>query len=69
MTIMGITLDLSEIPERKRHFYFFVILILLALLPGTIKHHFFSAPQSDRKELTEGAKRLLNTGAAVKDLY
>lgn len=66
---MGITLNLSEIPERKRHFYFFVILILLALLAGTIQHHFSSKPESDRKELTEGTKRLLESGAAVKDLY
>ena len=62
-------IELTEISARRQHFYFFVILILLALLAGTIKHHFYSAPTLERKELTEGAKRLLETGATVKDLY
>lgn len=66
---MQTTLEPTVISERKRHFYFFAILILLALLAGTIRHHYFSGKESDRKELTEGAKRLLETGAAVKDLY
>jgi hypothetical protein len=66
---MQTTSELTTISERKRHLYFFAILILLALLAGTIKHHYFSGKESGRKELTEGAKRLLETGASVKDLY
>jgi hypothetical protein len=61
--------DSTGISEPKRHFYFFAVLILMTVLAGTIKHHFCSAPPPEQKELTDGAKRLLETGSVVKDLY
>ena len=61
--------DLNELSGTRRHVYFCIILVLLLLLAATIEQQFHSAPRSERKELTEGAKRLIETGAIVKDLY
>jgi len=67
--IMFTTFDWSEIPERKRHIYFYVILILLTLLAATIKRQYFSSPPADHRELSDGVKRLMESGSTSKDLY
>jgi hypothetical protein len=66
---MSRVFDLTEISEGKRHFYFYTLLILATLATATVFNHLKAPQKIECKRANQEVWRLMDMGAAAKDLY